>query len=137
MVSNARGRSFRSILSTVSLPLSIPWCPGSLSHAPSNPIFPRPANSSFPGRSLQAGRLHPQARALRYFLPFVAAWTLLDSLLSGLKGRTLTSPYKPMVRNGWEGHSPAYLLDSLDHFLDVGAIDFSLEPVDRIGVLLK
>lgn len=98
MVSNARGRSFRSILSTVSLPLSIPWCPGSLSHAPSNPIFPRPANSSFPGRSLQAGRLHPQARALGYFLPFVAAWTLLDSLLSGLKGRTLTSPYKPIVR---------------------------------------
>lgn len=46
-------------------------------------------------------------------------------------------PIQAYGENGWEGHSPAYLLDSLDHFLDVGAIDFSLEPVDRIGVLLK
>jgi hypothetical protein len=69
------------------------------------------------------------------FLSFLAAWTLLGSLLSGLKGRTLTSPTQTYGENGWEGHGPAYLLDSLDHFLDVGVVNFSLEPVDTIGVL--
>lgn len=130
------GKELRHILSSVSLPLSIPWRPRKPSSpTPSNPILPGPANSCFPGQSLLAGSLHPQARTLGNFLPFLAAWTLLGSLLSGLKGRTLTSPTQTYSENGWEGHSPAYLLDSLDHFLDVGVVNFSLEPVDTIGVL--
>lgn len=94
VVSNAQGRSFRSILSSVSLPLSIPWCPRKPSSpTPSNPILLQPANSCFPDSSLQAGWLHPQARTLGYFLPSLAAWTLLDSLLSDTH-----IPHIPMER---------------------------------------
>lgn len=80
--------------------------------------------------------LYIQTRTSEDFLPFLEAWTLLDNKPYGLQERTPTYPHTHTYAESiWEGYSPTYLLDSPYHFLDVGVVDLSLEPVDIIAVL--
>lgn len=102
------------------------------------PLPPHPITSSldltFPRQFPSGWQPPPTGQTLGILPPFPSCMDTLDSLLSGLEGRTLMSPHTPTERMTGKDQ-PAYLLDSLHHFLDVGVVNFSLEPVDRIGVL--
>lgn len=136
-VSDAQGRSMRSLLTELSFLFPFHGTSGSLPHPPHLiPFFHDWLTHVF---QTVPFRLAPQpvytGQDLRGLPP-------IPSCMDASGQQAIRAPRKDThiathtyAESIWEGYSPTYLLDSLYHFLDVGVVNLSLEPVDIIGVL--
>lgn len=127
----------RSLLTELSFLFPFHGTSGSLSHPP----HPIPFFHDWLTHVFQTVpfRLAPQPvytdQDLRGLLPIPSCMDASGQQAIRAPRKDTHTPTHTYAESIWEGYSPTYLLDSPYHFLDVGVVDLSLEPVDIIGVL--